>query len=83
MSIERFSKIIQEQIDQASAKPDRAEEVQELLQIQLKILTLWKKSIGRVPKDLSSPGAKTHWLQRKPMENPHVASAEETRDQRS
>lgn len=77
LSIERFSRIIQEHLEQARTRRDGDEEVQELEQIQLKIMALWKKSIGNIPKGLSGLGAEGHWLQRKPMENPRVEPSDQ------
>jgi hypothetical protein len=77
-AVERFSKILEEQLEQARARPDSdEEEIRDLLQIQLKLLTLWKKQIPS-SRESSKAEGKTRWIRREPEKTPQESSVGQT-----
>jgi hypothetical protein len=73
-AVERFSKILEEQLEQARARPDSDEdEIRDLLQIQLKLLTLWKKQIPSARESSKAEG-KTRWISRESEKTPQESS---------
>jgi hypothetical protein len=77
-AVERFSKILEEQLEQARARPDSdEEEIRYLLQIQLKLLTLWKKQIPNA-RESSKVEEKTRWIRRVPETAPQESSVGQT-----
>ncbi|GEM_PF-3695631 len=72
--VERFSKILGEQLEQERARPDSDEEaIRDIEQTQLKLLTLWRKQLPR-PRESSKAESKTRWIRREPETTPQQSS---------
>jgi hypothetical protein len=77
-AVERFSKILEEQLEQARARPDSdEEEIRDIEQTQLKLLTLWKRQIPRARESSKAEG-KTRWIRREPEKTPQESSVGQT-----
>lgn len=66
-SIERFSQLIEKDLEEARARSKEGAEVRELEELQLKILRLWKRQIARTRGESGSI-VKTRWIKRGPEE---------------
>jgi hypothetical protein len=75
-AVERFSKILEEQFEQARARPDSDEEIRDIEQIQLKLLTLWRKQVPRT-REISKAEGKTRWIRREPEKTPQESSVDQ------
>jgi hypothetical protein len=75
-AVERFSKILEEQLEQARARPDSEEEIRDIEQMQLKLLTLWRKQIPRTRESSKAEG-KTPWIRREPEKTPQESSVDQ------
>jgi hypothetical protein len=75
-AVERFSKILEEQLEQARARPDSGEEIRDIEQIQLKLLTLWRKQVRR-PRETSKAEGKTRWIRREFEKAPQESSVDQ------
>ena len=75
-AVERFNKILEEQLEQERARPDRDdEEIRDILQTQLKLLTLWKKRIPDA-REGSKTETKTRWIRREPEPSPQGSTVD-------
>jgi hypothetical protein len=76
-AVERFSKILEEQLEQERARPDSdEEEIRHIEQTQLKLLTLWRKQIPA--RESSKAESKTRWIRREPETTPQESSVGQT-----
>jgi hypothetical protein len=77
-AVERFSKILEEQLEQERARPDSDEEgIRNIEQTQLKLLTLWRRQLPR-PREISKAESKTRWIRREPETTPQESSVGQT-----
>ncbi len=74
--IERFSKILQEYLEQAKARSLNQAEIIELEQLTLKTLRLWKWRVPAVPRKRSNTPCKARWVKRKSAKIPRESNME-------
>ena len=75
-AVERFSKVLEEQLERDRKRPDVDEdEIVDLLQIHLKLLTLWERQIPN-RKEGSKAESKTRWIKRESGQTPQEPSVD-------